>query len=250
MPRIRVAAVSRVNIRLGYDRLVCPKRSSSWQSIGGDSRMRPLSNSVECPDVMDPERRSVSSGAVVALCRTVAGRVPVWKCHAGKESAAQRWWERCSWKSSGTAILCPVLSRSCTALVLTMTDSEAFVVFPRPCSRVCAAAWQSSVFAWLRGRLVPLQGYQVRSGEVQRSSAEPGLSGAIRGLQVPWTPAIPHRAVTRSCARCFPLDWLLPAKTQLPPYGGLLESELKCLRSHPTPLRFYPQALSGAPALS
>lgn len=43
MPRIRVAAVSRVNIRLGYDRLVCPKRSSPWQSIGGDSRMRPLS---------------------------------------------------------------------------------------------------------------------------------------------------------------------------------------------------------------
>lgn len=188
MPRIRVAAVSRVNIRLGYDRLVCPKRSSPWQSIGGDSRMRPLSNSVECPDVMDPERRSVSSGAVVALCRTVAGRVPACKCRAERVQ--------------------------------------------------------------LRGRLVPLQGYQVRSGEVQRSSAEPGLSGAIRGLQVPWTPAIPHRAVTRSCARCFPLDWLLPAKTQLPPYGGLLESELKCLRSHPTPLRFYPQALSGAPALS
>lgn len=138
MPRIRVAAVSRVNIRLGYDRLVCPKRSSPWQSIGGDSRMRPLSNSVECPDVMDPERRSVSSGAVVALCRTVAGRVPACKCRAERVQ--------------------------------------------------------------LRGRLVPLQGYQVRSGEVQRSSAEPGLSGAIRGLQVPWTPAIPHRAVTRSCA--------------------------------------------------
>lgn len=82
MPRIRVAAVSRVNIRLGYDRLVCPKRSSPWQSIGGDSRMRPLSNSAECPDVMDPERGSVSSGAVVALCRTVAGRVPACKCRA------------------------------------------------------------------------------------------------------------------------------------------------------------------------
>ena len=122
MPRIRVAAVSRVNIRLGYDRLVCPKRSSPWQSIGGDSRMRPLSNSVECPDVMDPERGSVSSGAVVALCRTVAGRVPACKCRAERVQ--------------------------------------------------------------LRGRLVPLQGYQVRSGEVQRSSAEPGLSGAIRGLQV------------------------------------------------------------------
>lgn len=122
MPRIRVAAVSRVNIRLGYDRLVCPKRSSPWQSIGGDSRMRPLSNSVECPDVMDPERRSVSSGAVVALCRTVAGRVPACKCRAERVQ--------------------------------------------------------------LRGRLVPLQGYQVRSGEVQRSSAEPGLFGAIRGLQV------------------------------------------------------------------
>ena len=122
MPQIRVAAVSRVNIRLGYDRLVCPKRSSPWQSIGGDSRMRPLSNSAECPDVMDPERGSVSSGAVVALCRTVAGCVPACKCRAERVQ--------------------------------------------------------------LRGRLVPLQGYQVRSGEVQRSSAEPGLSGAIRGLQV------------------------------------------------------------------
>lgn len=190
MPRIRVAAVSRVNIRLGYDRLVCPKRSSPWQSIGGDSRMRPLSNSVECPDVMDPERRSVSSGAVVALCRTVAGRVPACKCRAERVQ--------------------------------------------------------------LRGRLVPLQGYQVRSGEVQRSSAEPGLFGAIRGLQVPWTPAIPHRAAAqlRCCARCSPLYWLLPAKTQLPPYGGLREFELKCLRSHPTLLRFSPQALSGAPVLS
>lgn len=188
MPRIRVAAVSRVNIRLGYDRLVCPKRSSPWQSIGGDSRMRPLSNSAECPDVMDPERGSVSSGAVVALCRTVAGRVPACKCRAERVQ--------------------------------------------------------------LRGRLVPLQGYQVRSGEVQRSSAEPGLSGAIRGFPVPWTPAIPHRAVTRSCARCSPLYWLLPAKTQLPPYGGLREFELKCLRSPPTLLRFYPQALSGALVLS
>ena len=141
MPRIRVAAVSRVNIRIGYDRLVCPKRSSPWQSIGGDSRMRPLSNSAEGPDVMDPERGSVSSGAVVALCRTVAGRVPACKCRAERVQ--------------------------------------------------------------LRGRLVPLQGYQVRSGEVQRSSAEPGLSGAIRAYRcfpVPWTPAIPHRAVTRSCA--------------------------------------------------
>lgn len=82
MPRIRVVAVSWVNIRLSYDRLVCPKRSSPWQSIGGDSRMRPLSNSAECPDVMDPERGSVSSGAVVALCRTVAGRVPACKCRA------------------------------------------------------------------------------------------------------------------------------------------------------------------------
>lgn len=86
--------------------------------------MRPLSNSAECPDAMDPERGSVGSGAVVALYRTVAGRVPVWKCRAGRVK--------------------------------------------------------------LRGRLVPLSGYQVRSGEiqVQRSSAEPGLLGAIRGLQV------------------------------------------------------------------
>lgn len=152
MPRIRVAAVSRVNIRIGYDRLVCPKRSSPWQSIGGDSRMRPLSNSAECPDVMDPERGSVSSGAVVALCRTVAGRVPACKCRAERVQ--------------------------------------------------------------LRGRLVPLQGYQVRSGEVQRSSAERELSGAIRGLQVlsgsgDGTPAVPYRAVPRSCAKCSPLYWLL-----------------------------------------
>lgn len=195
MPRIRVAAVSRVNIRIGYDRLVCPKRSSPWQSIGGDFRMRPLSNSAECPDVMDPERGSVSSGAVVALCRTVAGRVPACKCRAERVQ--------------------------------------------------------------LRGRLVPLQGYQVRSGEVQRSSAEPGLSGAIRGLQVLpgsvdscYPSPRSSAAQLRCCARCSPLYWLLPAKTQLPPYGGLRESELKCLRSHPTPLRFYPQALSGAPALS
>lgn len=194
MPRIRVAAVSRVNIRIGYDRLVCPKRSSPWQSIGGDSRMRPLSNSAECPDVMDPERGSVSSGAVVALCRTVAGRVPACKCRAERVQ--------------------------------------------------------------LRGRLVPLQGYQVRSGEVQRSSAEPGLSGAIRGLQVlPGSvdscyPSPRSYAQLRCCARCSPLHWLLPAKTQLPPYGGLREFELKCLRSRPTLLRFSPQALSGAPVLS
>ena len=133
MPRIRVVAVSGVNIRLSYDRIVCPKRSSRWQSLGGDSRMRPLSNSAECPDVMDPERGSVSSGAVVALYRTVAGRVPACKCRAERVQ--------------------------------------------------------------MRGRLVPLQGYQVRSGEVQRSSAEPGLSGAIRGLQV----------LSGSCGSCRPL---------------------------------------------
>lgn len=138
MPRIRVAAVSRVNIRLGYDRLVCPKRSSPWQSIGGDSRMRPLSNSAECPDVMDPERGSVSSGAVVALCQTVVGRVPACKCRAERVQ--------------------------------------------------------------LRGRLVPLQGYQVRSGKIQRSSAERELSVAIRGSPAPGTPAVPYRAVPRSCA--------------------------------------------------
>lgn len=198
MPQIRVVAVIRETIRLGYDRLVCPKRSLPWQSIGGDSRMRPLSNSAECPDVMDPERGSVSSGAVVALCRTVAGRVPACKCRAERVQ--------------------------------------------------------------LRGRLVPLQGYQVRSGEVQRSSAEPGLSGAIRGLQVlpgsvdscyPSPRSYAQlRCAAALCARCSPLYWLLPAKTQLPPYGGLREFELKCLRSHPTPLRFHPQALSGAPVLS
>ena len=121
---------------------------------------------------MDPERGSVSSGAVVSLYRTVAGPVVCQRGSAvpGKESAALRWWERCSGKNSGTVILCPVLSRSCAALVLTMTDSEAFVAFPHPCSRVCATAWQSSVFAWLRGKLVPLQ-----------AGAAPRLSGALRG---------------------------------------------------------------------
>ena len=190
MPRIRVVAVSGVNIHLSYDRLVCPKRSSRWQSLGGDSRMRPLSNSAECPDVMDPERGSVSFGAVVALYRTVAGRVPVWKYRAGRVQ--------------------------------------------------------------LRGRLVPLSSYQVSSGEiqVQRSSAEPGLFGAIRGLQVLSGSCGSCRPLPRSCAWCSPLYWLLPAKTQLPPYGGLREFELKCLRSHPTLLRFHPQALSGTPVLS
>lgn len=149
MPQIRVAAVSRVNIRLGYDRLVCPKRSSPWQSIGGDSRMRPLSNSAECPDVMDPERGSVGSCAVVALYRTVAGRVPVWKCRAGRVQ--------------------------------------------------------------LRGRLVPLSGYQVRSGEiqVQRSSAEPGLWGnqgltgasRFRGLLLSLTAQL--RAAALGVRRCI-----------------------------------------------
>lgn len=196
MSRIRVVAVSGVNIRLSYDRLVCPKRSSRWQSLGGDSRMRPLSNSAECPDVMDPERGSVSSGAVVALCRTVAGCVPACKCRAERVQ--------------------------------------------------------------LRGRLVPLSSYQVRSGEiqVQMSSAEPGVFGAIRGLQVlsgscgSCRPLPRSSAQLRCCAWCSPLYWLLPAKTQLPPYGGLREFELKCLRSHPTLLRFYPQALSGTPVLS
>lgn len=108
--------------------------------------MRPLSNSAECPDVMDPERGSVSSGAVVALCRTVAGCVPACKCRAERVQ--------------------------------------------------------------LRGRLVPLQGYQVRSGEVQgevqRSSAEPGLSGAIRGLQVFPGSVGSCRPLPRSSAQLLP----------------------------------------------
>lgn len=91
MPQIRVVAVSRVNILLSYDRLVCPKRSSRWQSIGGNSRIRPLSNSSGCPDAMDPERGIVGSGAVVALCQTVVGRVPVWKCRAGEFSCVAGW---------------------------------------------------------------------------------------------------------------------------------------------------------------
>lgn len=103
--------------------------------------MRPLSNSAECPDVMDPERGSVSSGAVVALCRTVAGRVPACKCRAERVQ--------------------------------------------------------------LRGRLVPLQDYQVRSGEiqVQRYSAEPELFGAIRGLQVLSSSGGSCRPLPRSSAQ-------------------------------------------------
>ena len=100
----------------------------------------------------------------------------------------------------------------------------------------CEAGWcRSKAIRCAQGRfrgLVPNRGFL-------------GQPGAYRCFPVPWTPAIPHRAVTRSCARCSPLYWLLPAKTQLPPYGGLREFELKCLRSHPTPLRFHPQALSG-----
>lgn len=155
---------------------------------------------------MDPERGSVSSGAVVALCRTVAGRVPACKCRAERVQ--------------------------------------------------------------LRGRLVPLQGYQVRSGEVQRSSAEPGLSGAIRGLQVlsgsgDGTPAVPYRAVPRSCAKCSPLYWLLYLRKRscrhTAAYGSLSLSVcvatlpysgsphrhsqgLQCFLSRsPTPFRFFPK---------
>lgn len=203
MPRIRVAAVSRVNIRIGYDRLVCPKRSSPWQSIGGDSRMRPLSNSAECPDVMDPERGSVSSGAVVALCRTVAGRVPACKCRAERVQ--------------------------------------------------------------LRGRLVPLQGYQVRSGEVQRSSAEPGLSGAIRGLQVLPGSVDSCYPSPRSCAaalgvlRCIGYYLRKRSCRHTAAYGSLSLSVcvatlpysgsphrhsqgLQCFLSRsPTPFRFFPK---------
>ena len=193
MPQIRAVAVIGVNIRLDYDRLVCPKHSSRWQSIGGNSRMRPLSNSAGCPDAMDPARGSVSSGAVVALCRTVAGRV-----------------------------------LACN---------------PVPRGFSCEAGWcRSQAIRCAQGRF-RFRGPVLNGGFL-------GQSGAYRCFSVPWTPAIPHRAVTRSCARCSPLYCLLPAKTQLPPYGGLREFELKCLRSHPTLLRFSPQALSGAPVLS
>lgn len=183
---------------LSYDRLVCPKRSSRWQSIGGDSRIRPLSNSSGCPDAMDPERGIVGSGAVVALCQTVVGRVPVWKCRAGRVQ--------------------------------------------------------------LRGRLVPLSGYQMRLGEiqVQRSSAERELSGAIRGLQVlsgsvdscyplPRSYAQLRCAAALGVPRCIGYYMRKRSCRHTATFGSL---SLKCLRSHPTPLRFYPQALSGAPVLS
>lgn len=126
--------------------------------------MRPLSNSAGCPDAMDPERGSVGSGAVVALYRTVAGRVPVWKCRAG-------------------------------------------------------TFWGNQ-----------------------------GLTGALRFRWLLPSLTAQLRAAALGVRRC--IGYYLRAKTQLPPYGGLQEFELKCLRSHPTLLRFYPQALSEAPVLS
>lgn len=114
--------------------------------------------------------------------------------------------------------------------------------------RVCVAAWQAGAAPRLSGALRGDSEVQCRTGAFWGNQ---GLTGAsrFRGL-LPALTAQFRAAALRCCARCSPLYWLLPAKTQLPPYGGLRESELKCLRSHPTPLRFYPQALSGAPALS
>lgn len=155
MPQIRAVAVIGVNIRLDYDRLVCPKHSSRWQSIGGNSRMRPLSNSAGCPDAMDPARGSVSSGAVVALCRTVAGRVLACKCRAERGFS-------------------------------------------------CEAGWcRSQAIRCAQGKF-RFRGPVLNGGFLEQS-------GAYRCFSVPWTPAIPHRAVTRSCARCSPLYCLLPA---------------------------------------
>lgn len=106
-----------------------------------------LPNGAEFPDAMDPERGSAGSGAVVALCRTVAGCVPAWQCLAGKEPAALRWRERCSGKSGGARIRNPVLSQSCAALVLTMAGSGAFVAFPAPgCSCVRDRVAEFSVY--------------------------------------------------------------------------------------------------------
>lgn len=112
-----------------------------------------LPNSSEFPNALGPKRESGGFGAVVALCRTVAGRVPAWQCRAGKEPAVLRWRERCSGKSVRTGIRYLVLSQSCAALVLTMRGLGTFVAFPRPRpgARVCVTAWQSSVFAWSHG---------------------------------------------------------------------------------------------------
>lgn len=57
----------------------------------------------------------------------------------------------------------------CPALVGTLCRDERW-------NQCCAGRVQ------LRGRLVPLSGYQVRSGEVQGSSAEPGAFWVSQGL--------------------------------------------------------------------
>lgn len=123
---------------------------------------------------------------------------------------------------------------------------------PLPCSVGNAVPGGfSCVAGWFRS-----QALRCAQGRFRVPVPNRGLFGRVRGLQMlsgsggVWQTIPRSPAALRCCAQCSPLYWPLPANTQLPPYGGLRESELKCLRSHPTPLRFYPQALSGAPALS
>ena len=208
---------------------------------------------------MDPERGSVSSGAVVALYRTVAGPVVCQRGSAvpGKESAALRWWERCSGKNSGTVILCPVLSRSCAALVLTMTDSEAFVAFPRPCSRVCVAAWQAGAAPRLSGALRGDSEVQCRTGAFWGNQ---GLTGAsrFRGLLLSLTAqqrsaaalgvlrCIGYYLRKRSCRHTAAYGSLsLSVCVATLPYSGSPHRHsqgLQCFLSRsPTPFRFFPK---------
>lgn len=124
---------------------------------------------------------------------------------------------------------------------------------PAQCAREFVTAWQSSVFEWLRdGSSAVPRGLSCVAGwcRSQAFRCNQGLTGALRFRWLLPSLTAQRAVPLRCCARCSPLYWLLPAKTQLPPYGGLREFELKCLRSHPTLLRFYPQALSGTPVLS
>ncbi len=111
---------------------------------------------------------------------------------------------------------------------------------PAQCACGFVTAWQSSVFEWLRdgSSAVPRglscvagwcrsQAIRCAQGRFRFRGSVPnrgflGQSGVYRCSPVPVAPAVPYRAVPlRCCARCSPLYWLLPAKTQLPPYGGL-----------------------------
>ena len=124
-----------------------------------------------------------------------------------------------------------------------------------PLCREGSAAWQargfSCVAGWCHSQAIRCAQERFR-GPVPNGSFL-GQSGAYRCSPAPGTPAVPYRAVPRSCAaalgvpRCIGYSLRKRSCRHTATFGSL---SLKCLRSHPTPLRFYPQALSGAPVLS